>query len=123
MNDKAEFIIEAPNGDFCPVRLMQKIMEGKWKFIILYYLMLKPTRFNELQRLIPNISHGVLTALLKELEKYHIVDRLVLETNPPKVEYSLSSLGREFVPVMKKMIDFGKMYAKEVPVQFEDALS
>lgn len=51
---------------FCPVRLMQKIMEGKWKFIILYYLMLKPTRFNELQRLIPNISHGVLTTQLKE---------------------------------------------------------
>ncbi|WP_366788487.1 MULTISPECIES: winged helix-turn-helix transcriptional regulator [unclassified Megasphaera] len=41
-------------------------MEGKWKFIILYYLMLKPTRFNELQRLIPNISHGVLTTQLKE---------------------------------------------------------
>lgn len=123
MSNKAELIIEAPNGDFCPVRLMQKIMEGKWKFIILYYLMLKPTRFNELQRLIPNISHGVLTAQLRELEKYHIVDRRVLEIKPPKVEYSLSSLGREFVPVMNTMIDFGKLYAKEVPVQFADTSS
>ena len=123
MNKKAELIVEAPNGDFCPVRLMQKIMEGKWKFIILYYLMLKPTRFNELQRLIPNISHGVLTAQLKELEKYHIVDRRVLENKPPKVEYSLSKLGREFIPVMNSMIYFGKVYATEVPVLFEDKLS
>lgn len=123
MSDKTELIIEAPNGDFCPVRLMQKIMEGKWKFIILYYLMLKPTRFNELQRLIPNISHGVLAAQLKELEKYHLVDRRVLENKPLKVEYSLSSLGQEFIPVMQHMIDFGKRYAKKVPVQFEDTVS
>ena len=123
MNKKAELIIEAPNGDFCPVRLMQKIMEGKWKFIILYYLMLKPTRFNELQRLIPNISHGVLTVQLKELEKYHIVDRRVLEKKPLKVEYSLSRLGREFIPVMKSMIHFGKVYATEVSVLFEDKSS
>ena len=72
---------------------------------------------------IPNISHGVLTAQLKELERYHIVDGRVLGNKPPKVEYSLSSLGKEFVPVMKNMIDFGKLYAKEVPVQFEDTSS
>lgn len=102
---------------------MQKIMEGKWKFIILYYLMLKPTRFNELQRLIPNISQGVLAAQLKELEKYHLVDRRVLENKPLKVEYSLSSLGQEFIPVMQHMIDFGKRYDKKVPVQFEDTIS
>ena len=90
---------------------------------ILYYLMLKPTRFNELQRLIPNISHGVLTTQLKELEKYHLVDRRVLENKPLKVEYSLSSLGQEFIPVMQHMIDFGKRYDKKVPVQFEDTIS
>lgn len=123
MNKNEELVIETPNGEFCPVRLMQKIMEGKWKFIILYYLMLKPTHFNELQRLIPNISHGVLTVQLKELEKYHIVDRKVVEGKPLRVEYSLSSLGREFVPVMKNMIDFGKLYAKKVPVQFTDTSS
>ena len=118
MDKETTLIIETPDGGVCPVRLLQKILGGKWTFIILYYLTLKPTRFNELERKIPNISHGVLAEQLKELEKNHIVRRQVMPTTPPQVEYSLSELGQKFLPVMQGMIDFGKLYAKSVPVVF-----
>ncbi|MDR3595692.1 helix-turn-helix domain-containing protein [Clostridium sp.] len=89
-NEPYELVIETEDGEVCPVRTAQKIVEGKWKVIIFYYLSLKPTRFNELQKLIPNISHGVLSSQLKELEKSHMINRKAYNEIPPKVEYSLS---------------------------------
>jgi DNA-binding HxlR family transcriptional regulator len=108
--DNLDLVIETPDGGVCPVRVAQKLFEGKWKFIILYYLSLKPTRFNELKKLIPNISHGVLSLQLKELEKMHMINRKVYNEVPPKVEYSLSETGKKFLPVMDVLMNFGKDY-------------
>lgn len=113
-----ELIIETPNGCVCPMRTTQKIVEGKWKFIILYYLSLKPTRFNELERLISNISHGVLSLQLKELEKDDMVHREVFNEIPPKVEYSLTETGKKFLPILNLLIDFGRDYIKDHDVTF-----
>ncbi|KOA19682.1 HTH-type transcriptional activator HxlR [Clostridium homopropionicum DSM 5847] len=116
--EKCELTIETTDGEVCPVRTTQKIFEGKWKLIILYYLSLKSTRFNELQKLIPNISHGVLSLQLKELEKTHMINRKVYNEIPPKVEYSLSETGEKFLPVMNILTDFGKEYIKTHNVKF-----
>ena len=70
-----DLIIELPDGGICPVRTVQKLFEGKWKFIILYHLRLKSTRFNELKRIIPNISHGVHSLQLKELERMYMINK------------------------------------------------
>lgn len=113
-----KLIIETPNGELCPVRTFQKIVEGKWKFIILFYLSIKPTRFNELQKLIPNISHGVLSLQLKELEKSDMIHRKVFNEIPPKVEYSLTETGENFLPAMSVLIDFGKDYVKSHDITF-----
>ena len=120
MKDTTDYglIIETTDGELCPVRTAQKIVEGKWKFVILYYLSLNSTRFNELCRLIPNISHGVLSLQLKELEKAHMINRKVFDEIPPKVEYSLSETGEKFLPVMNILIDFGKDYIKTHDVKF-----
>lgn len=116
--EECEFTIETTDGEICPVRTAQKIFEGKWKLIILYYLSLKPTRFNELQKLIPNISHGVLSLQLKELEKTRMITRKVYNEIPPKVEYSLSETGEKFLPAMNVLTDFGKEYIKTHNVKF-----
>lgn len=118
MPDNKKLIIETPNGELCPVRTFQKIVEGKWKFIIIFYLSLKSTRFNELQRLIPNISHGVLSLQLKELEKADIIHREVFNEIPPKVEYSLTETGKKLLPSLTLLIDFGKDYINTHDVEF-----
>jgi len=116
--EEYELTIETTDGEVCPVRTAQKIFEGKWKLIILYYLSLKPTRFNELQKLIPNISHGVLSLQLKELEKTFMINRKVYNEIPPKVEYSLSKTGEKFIPAMNILTDFGKEYIITHNVKF-----
>ncbi|OPJ64011.1 winged helix-turn-helix transcriptional regulator [Clostridium oryzae] len=111
-------IIETPNGKLCPVRTVQKIVEGKWKFIILFYLSKQTIRFNELQKLIPNISHGVLSLQLKELERADMIHREVFNEIPPRVEYSLTETGKRFLPILNTLIDFGRDYIKNHDVEF-----
>lgn len=115
---KDELIVESIDGTICPVRTAQKLVEGKWKVIILYYLSLKETRFNELQKLIGNISHGVLSLQLKELEKSHLIHRKVFNEVPPRVEYSLTKTGEKFLPAMNVLVDFGRDYIKTHDVSF-----
>ena len=74
----------------CPVTQTQDIIAGKWKIIILWNLSTQTRRFNELQRLLPNISKGILTRQLRELEEDQMVHREVYKEVPPKVEYSLT---------------------------------
>ncbi len=84
------------------------LISGKWKMIILYWLVeVSPIRFNELQRLIGNITYKTLSTQLKELEADGLVDRHEHPQIPPKVEYSLSEKGRSLYPVMEAMCEWG----------------
>ena len=87
----------------CPVTQTQDIIAGKWKIIILWNLSTQTRRFNELQRLLPNISKGILTRQLRELEEDNMVHREVYKEVPPKVEYSLTPLGQSFIPILQSM--------------------
>lgn len=97
----------------CPVSVTQNILMGKWKLSILWILSQKTRRFNELQRLIPNIARGVLTQQLRELERDNLVHREVYREVPPKVEYSLTDIGRSFIPVMMSIMEWGIGYIRE----------
>ena len=77
----------------CPVELGLNILSGKWKLKILWHLSKGTIRFNELQRLLGNITTKTLTQQLRELEEQGIVLRNVFPEVPPKVEYSLSEIG------------------------------
>lgn len=94
----------------CPYATAQKIMSGKWTLILLHYLSEKTLRFNELQRLIPEMTQTTLTKQLRALEEYGIVIRTVYPQIPPKVEYSLSELGRDFQPVLDSFKEWGDKY-------------
>ena len=92
----------------CPVTQTQDIIAGKWKIIILWNLSTQTRRFNELQRLLPNISKGILTRQLRELEEDNMVHREVYKEVPPKVDYSLTPLGQSFIPILQSMGEWSK---------------
>ena len=96
----------------CPFHLAMNTLEGKWKFAILYVLLDKGTlRFKELERTISDISTRMLVKELKHLEEKKIVIRKAYPTVPPKVEYSLSYIGKSLSPVIDSISDWGKSYA------------
>lgn len=94
----------------CPYATAQNLISGKWAVLILHYLENGPIRFNELQRLMPKMTHATLSVQLKSLVAYGLVERKQYDTIPPKVEYSLTEIGREFHPVIEAMKGWGEAY-------------
>lgn len=95
----------------CPVELTIDVVGGKWKPLILFYLLGGTKRFGALQRLLPQVTRRMLTQHLRELERDGVVYREVFRQVPPKVEYSLTELGRSLEPVLLAMLDWGQRYA------------
>ncbi|MEN8215907.1 MAG: helix-turn-helix domain-containing protein [Pseudomonadota bacterium] len=101
--------INQKKSDFnCPVEATLSVIGGKWKCLIIHHLIDGTKRFNELRRLIPAITQGMLTSQLRELEADRIVNRKVYAEVPPKTEYSLTELGKTLEPVLWAMHDWGK---------------
>ncbi len=91
----------------CPVEAGLEVIGGKWKGVILYRLMDGTKRFNELMRLMPDVTQRMLTRQLRELESDGIVLRKIYPEVPPKVEYSLTEFGLTLVPVLKVIQAWG----------------
>ncbi len=111
-----------PFRSLCPVTasqmaVIQRLVAGKWKFAILWRLSEGTRRFGELQKQLPNISQGILTQQLRELERDGIVHREIYKEIPPKVEYSLTDIGQSFVPILTAVfewiIEYNKILKKQ----------
>ena len=90
-----------------------KILSGKYKMIILYWLEeYGIMRYGELKRTLGNITHKMLSDTLKELESDELIIRKEYPQVPPKVEYSLSERGKSLVPILGEMCDWGKEHRK-----------
>jgi DNA-binding HxlR family transcriptional regulator len=94
-----------PKG--CPMGACMALLGGAWTTNVVWQLSGGPRRFGELIRDIPGISPKMLTARLRELEEKGVVEREVTPTSPPSVEYSLSELGHELVPVIDSIVRVG----------------
>ncbi len=95
----------------CPYLTVQKLLSGKWSIYILLLLSENPLRFNEMQRRMPEeMTHTSLSRQLKMLEQSGLVERIDYQQIPPKVEYILSPIGRQFTPVLDTMCEWGKKY-------------
>jgi DNA-binding HxlR family transcriptional regulator len=105
MTEKAE---ELENRYNCPVEATMGVIGGKWKVIIIHHLLDGTKRFSELRRLIPQVTQRMLTSQLRELERDGVVHREVYPQVPPKVEYSLTELGKTLEPVLLVMHDWGE---------------
>ncbi|MPN13777.1 putative HTH-type transcriptional regulator YtcD [bioreactor metagenome] len=96
-----------------PIELVVFLLGDKWKFIILCKLMKSTKRFGELEKSIGDISSKVLTQQLKELEAFGFISRKTYDQIPPRVEYSVTELGKTLTPIMKSMFDWGMEYSDE----------
>ncbi len=98
----------------CPMNITINIISGKWKISILWQLTKGSVRFNELQRLLDNITQKTLTMQLRELENDGIIYRKVYAEVPPRVEYGLTKVGESIKPILSSMCQWGKEYQKLV---------
>ena len=94
----------------CPVETTLMLIGNKWKVLILRDLMPGTKRFGELQRSVGHVSQNVLTAQLREMEAQGLVLRTVYPEVPPRVEYSLTALGRSLKPILDVMGAWGEEY-------------
>jgi DNA-binding HxlR family transcriptional regulator len=92
-----------------------RLLRGAWAPNVIWYLSEQPRRFGELRVDIPRISARVLSARLRELEQKGVVDRKVVPTSPPSVEYSLTDLGRELVPAIAAIVEVGRRLKERAP--------
>ena len=94
----------------CPVATAVSLIGGKWKLLIIRNLKERSWRFNELQRDIEGISQKVLTDSLRQMIDNGLVYRHNYQEMPPKVEYGLTELGKEMLPIIDALADFGNYY-------------
>lgn len=85
----------------CPIFPCVKLLSGAWALEVLFYLQSESLHFGELRRKIGTVSAKVLTTRLRELEGKQVVRRKKIEGNPPMMEYSLTEIGRELLPVLE----------------------
>ena len=94
----------------CPVATTVSLIGSKWKLLIMRNLLVRPWRFNELQKSLDGISQKVLTDSLRSMEADGIITRTVYPEVPPRVEYALSELGKSMRPIIKSMEIWGNNY-------------
>jgi len=98
----------------CPVATTVALIGSKWKLLILRNLLVRPWRFNELQKSLEGISQRVLTDSLRSMEEDGIITRTVYPEVPARVEYALSELGETMRCVLKSMDTWGTEYKASI---------
>ncbi len=97
---------------YCPVEATLDLIGGKYKALILWHLAEEPLRFSALHRAVSSATPKMLTQQLRELESNGLIHREVFPVVPPKVEYSLSDVGKSLVPLLTAMRDWGAEYLR-----------
>ncbi len=92
----------------CPIEEAMRMLGGRWRLLIVHFLLSGPKRFNQLRREIPGISQRMLTLDLRALEEANLISRSVFPTVPVTVEYALTEEGKQLIPVCEVMWNFGK---------------
>ena len=96
----------------CPVAATLDLIGGKYKALILWHLSEKKLRFSELKNAVKQATPKMLTQQLRELEAQDLIHREVFPVIPPRVEYSLTDLGRSLLPILVAMRDWGSSYLR-----------
>ena len=96
----------------CPVETTLTLIGDKCKVLILRDLMPEKKRFGELKKSIGNVSQKVLTAQLRDMENSGLLTRTVYAEVPPRVEYSLTELGKSLKPILDAMWNWGEEYKR-----------
>ena len=106
-----------PHNEHCPVEATLELIGGKYKALILWRLSEGKLRFSELRDQINGVTPKMLTQQLRELEARLLIRREVFPIVPPKVEYSLTDLGRSLMPLLVAMRDWGADYLRAKSIE------
>ncbi len=103
----------------CCASLTMGIIGGKWKTVILFHLMNKTLRYNELRKEMPTVTERTLSLQLKALEQDKLIKRKVYTSKPPlKVEYSLTDFGRTLIPLIQSIANWGDFVVEKYSKKF-----
>lgn len=94
----------------CPVEAAMDVIGGKYKAQIVYELIGRTCRYNEIQKALPQATPRMLSKQLKELEEDGVVKRVLYPVVPPKTEYSLTEFGETLVPIVQSLCNWGEHY-------------
>lgn len=101
--------------EMCPVRNVIARFGNKWSLLTVLIIGEQGVvRFNELSRLIPDVSSRVLSSTLRTLEADGFIDRKVYAVVPPKVEYRLTDVGKSLLPLIRQLTEWAKTNMKKV---------
>jgi DNA-binding HxlR family transcriptional regulator len=95
----------------CPVETTARIVGGRWKAAVIDQLLENSKRFSELKRDIDGITQRMLAQQLRELQNSGIVERTVHPDTPPRVVYSITTLGQSLRPLLEAMCKWGESHA------------
>ncbi|AMC01647.1 winged helix-turn-helix transcriptional regulator [Aerococcus viridans] len=109
-------LIEFNNKEFYTTKdLALSIIGGKWKIPIIYHLLQKEVlRLSEFERLLPDINQRMLIRQLRELERDQVIERVVYQELPPKVEYKLTDIGKRLDNVVYAICDWGDEFLEDL---------
>ncbi|MEM7385202.1 MAG: helix-turn-helix domain-containing protein [Verrucomicrobiota bacterium] len=99
------------NRPACPVEASLELIGGKWKGMVLFYLLDGKMRFSELMRAIGCVTQRMLTKQLRELEASGLINRIVHAEVPPRVEYELTKEGESLKPILLALKKWGETHA------------
>lgn len=103
----SELVFDTEN---CPVARVSKIIQGKWTMVIIHILSEGTLRFSEIHRRLPCITDANLTKDLRTLEANGVIHREVYPVVPPRVEYSLTDMGKAFLPILDDINSWAEKY-------------
>lgn len=100
----------------CPVELTLGVISGRWKVMIIHQLLEGTKRFNQLQRELSGITHRTLAKQLREMEASGLITRRDYREIPPRVEYSLSALGRTLEDILSSMHEWAEKHGHKISI-------
>lgn len=98
----------------CPIHDVQRLIGGKWCFVVLWHLRRGTLRFAEIERAIGDVSAKALTESLRHLEGGGLISRTAYPTVPPRVEYALTPLGLTLVPILESLQEWSIRHKGEL---------
>ncbi|MGW7486249.1 winged helix-turn-helix transcriptional regulator [Streptomyces sp. NPDC054786] len=104
-------------ADWCNTEVVLSVVGGKWKLLILRYLLIGTHRFGELRKAMPTVTQRMLTRQLRELEEDGLVSRTVYPEVPPRVEYSLTAAGESLRSIINQLDTWGSWYRNHLKGQ------
>ncbi|MEB7433702.1 helix-turn-helix domain-containing protein [Staphylococcus pasteuri] len=105
----------------CPVEAVISLIGGKYKPIILWYLLNNTLRFNEIQRLLPQASPKMLSQQLKELQKEGFIEKVIYPEVPPKTECYMTDYGKTLEHILNEMCNWGEEFMGDYIVKPTDS--